>query len=149
MHLQTHLSDEAVVAFADGVLRGRAHDRAQAHVAACAECAQAVRAQREAAAVLRASADPAPQHELLQRLRELPQNTAIDPEIPAAASRDGSPLMSVFGQHAALTGQPPSAGHTAGHSAGHTVGRFPHLPHVPGFSGFSRLSRHLFGKPGR
>ena len=55
----SHLSDEAVAAFADGVLRGHARERASRHVEECTECHEAVRVQREAAWALRAA--PAPQ----------------------------------------------------------------------------------------
>jgi len=34
-----HLSDEALAAFADGVLSGHARDRATRHAAGCPECA--------------------------------------------------------------------------------------------------------------
>src|SRR5437762_1175129 len=34
-----HLSDEAVAAFADGVLNGHAHERAARHINSCDECA--------------------------------------------------------------------------------------------------------------
>ncbi|MDT4947566.1 MAG: hypothetical protein QOJ37_161, partial [Pseudonocardiales bacterium] len=40
-----HLSDEAVAAFADGVLSGHARERATRHAAACPECAHAVKVQ--------------------------------------------------------------------------------------------------------
>lgn len=64
-----HLSDEAVAAAADGVLSGHARDRAMRHVASCAECAHAVKVQREAAWALRAAPPPALPFGLLDRLR--------------------------------------------------------------------------------
>lgn len=64
-----HLSDEAVAAAADGVLTRHARDRATKHLADCAECAQAVRVQREAAWALRTAPSPHLPSELLDRLR--------------------------------------------------------------------------------
>ena len=43
VNLPQHLSDEAVAAFADGVLGGSARERARQHVEECAECRTAVR----------------------------------------------------------------------------------------------------------
>jgi anti-sigma factor RsiW len=110
MSLQ-HLSDEAVAAFADGVLRGHARDRASRHTAACAECAQAVRVQREAVLVLRAA--PAPQLPvgLADRLRALPATTPINSTatnaVPAAIASDGSALFAAFGTMASAALVPP------------------------------------------
>lgn len=98
----THLADEAVAAFADGVLTGRARDRAASHVAECPECAYAVAVQREAVWALRAAPAPSLPNGLLDRLREVPETTPITPAIPAAAARDGSALMAVFAQQAAF-----------------------------------------------
>jgi len=98
----THLSDEAVAAFADGVLTGRARERAARHVGECAECAYAVAVQREAVWALRAAPAPPLPSALLDRLREVPQTTPIQAPIPAAAARDGSGLMAVFAQQAAF-----------------------------------------------
>lgn len=64
-----HLSDEAVAAAADGVLTGHARDRATRHIAGCAECAHAVRVQREAAWALRTAPAPPLPVDLLDRLR--------------------------------------------------------------------------------
>ena len=56
----SHLSDEAVAAFADGVLSDTARQRAQSHMAGCAECSEAVYGQRAARAALRSALQPAP-----------------------------------------------------------------------------------------
>jgi anti-sigma factor RsiW len=90
-----HLSDEAVAAFADGVLSGFAHDRASRHVANCAECAYAVAVQREAIWALRAAAPPALPSGLLDRLRAVPMTTPIR-SVPAAVDRDGRPGFATF-----------------------------------------------------
>ena len=50
-----HLSDEAVAAFADGMLTTAAHNRAARHLADCRECAVAVDEQRAAVSLLRAA----------------------------------------------------------------------------------------------
>jgi anti-sigma factor RsiW len=98
----THLSDEAVAAFADGVLSGRARERAARHVAECPECAYAVTTQREAVWALRAAPAPSLPSGLLDRLRLVPETTPIEPQVPAAAARDGSGLMAAFAQQAAF-----------------------------------------------
>ncbi len=77
-----HLSEDAVAAFADGVLSAAAASRAQRHCAECAECADAVRGQREAAMLLRAAQAPALPSGLLDRLAGLPMSAAA-----AAAAR--------------------------------------------------------------
>lgn len=84
----SHLSDEAVAAFADGVLRGLPEQRARRHVAECPECASAVRGQREAVFALRAAAHPMLSADLLSRLRDVPQSTPIPPP-PSALDPDG------------------------------------------------------------
>lgn len=92
-----HLSDEAVAAFADSVLRGRARERAATHIADCPECAHAVAVQREAVWALRSAPAPALPGGLLDRLREVPATTLLgmgpfDVQ-PAALDRDGSFLF--------------------------------------------------------
>jgi anti-sigma factor RsiW len=96
-----HLSDEAVAAFADGVLTGRARDRAARHLNDCAECRQAVKTQREAAFALRHAAAPALPTGLLDKLRTVPQTTPIT-TLPTAVGPDGSTVLSTFAPMAAL-----------------------------------------------
>ena len=96
-----HLSDEAVAAFADGVLTGRARERAARHLNGCAECRQAVKMQREAAFALRQAAAPALPTGLLDKLRSVPQTTPITP-LPTAVAPDGSTMLSTFAPMAAL-----------------------------------------------
>ncbi len=91
-----HLSDEAVAAYADGVLSATARGRADRHIAGCPECAHAVRVQREAVWALRAAPAPALPSGLLDRLRELPATTPLG-RAPAAMSADGSALFRAFG----------------------------------------------------
>lgn len=90
-----HLSDEAVAAFADGVLNGFARDRAARHVATCAECAYAVAVQREAIWALRAAPPPPLPSGLVDRLRAVPMTTPIE-SVPAAVDRDGRPGFATF-----------------------------------------------------
>jgi Putative zinc-finger len=87
-----HLSDEAVAAFADGVLGGHARDRARRHVEECAECRTAVRVQREAAVALRGAAAPALPTELMARLCSLPQTTPVS-TLPTTVAPDGSTVL--------------------------------------------------------
>ncbi len=89
-----HLSDEAIAAFADGVLRGHARERAARHTEACAECGNAVRVQREAAWALRAAPAPSLPTSLADRLRTLPETTPIAAP-PAAVDDDGTTMMLV------------------------------------------------------
>lgn len=96
-----HLSDEAVAAFADGVLTGHARERATRHTAACAECAHAVKIQREAAWALRAAPAPSLPTGLLDRLRCVPQTTPIT-TLPTVIGPDGSTMLSTFAPMAAL-----------------------------------------------
>jgi anti-sigma factor RsiW len=104
-----HLSDEAVAAFADGVLTGHARERATKHTATCAECAEAVAIQREAVLALRSAAAPALPSGLLDRLKSLPDTTPIS-GVPAMLGPDGSPVFAAFGtlgSAAALIPQQP------------------------------------------
>jgi hypothetical protein len=87
-----HLSDEAVAAFADGVLGGHARERARRHVEECAECRTAVRVQREAAVALRAAPAPALPIGLMARLCSLPQTTPIS-TLPTTVAADGSTVL--------------------------------------------------------
>jgi hypothetical protein len=87
-----HLSDEAVAAYADGVLTGHARERATRHVNSCSECGHAVKVQREAAFVLRAAAAPAPPSALMDRLRMLPDTTPIN-TLPTVVAPDGTAML--------------------------------------------------------
>jgi hypothetical protein len=140
-----HLSDEAVAAFADGVLGGSARERATRHIDTCAECRQAVKVQREAAFALRAAPAPALPTALFERLRTVPQTTEL-PAVPATVDRDGTPMLSTFAPLAAFVPnrtarrtQPPARGaaeversataaapRTAGppHTSGHRIRPF-------------------------
>jgi len=91
-----HLSDEAIAAFADGVLSGSARDRASKHAVACPECAYAVAVQREAVWALRAAPAPPLPIGLLDRLRDVPVTTPIT-NVPAAIASDGSAMFAAFG----------------------------------------------------
>ena len=91
-----HLSDEAIAAHADGVLRGHVRERAQRHTAACPECAHAVAVQREAVFALRAAPAPALPTALLDRLREVPLTTPIQ-AVPTALAEDGTTMFASFG----------------------------------------------------
>jgi anti-sigma factor RsiW len=91
-----HLSDEAVAAFADGVLSGHARDRASRHAAGCPECAYAVAVQREAVWALRAAPAPALPAGLLDRLRSVPSTTPIN-TVPTGVGPDGSAVFAAFG----------------------------------------------------
>lgn len=101
-----HLSDEAVAAFADGVLRGYARDRASRHTADCAECAHAVAVQREAVWALRTAPAPALPTDLLDRLRGVPASTPLRLP-PTALAQDGSTLLATFGSMSRAALVPP------------------------------------------
>lgn len=106
MTTQQHLSDEAVAAFADGVLGEGARGRAARHTSECAECAYAVAVQREAVWALRAAPAPSLPTGLLDRLRSVPADTPIS--TPAAAiAPDGSPMFPAFGTMAAFVPEAP------------------------------------------
>ena len=91
-----HLSADAVAAFADGVLSGNAATRARKHCAECSECAAAVRAQREAAFILRTAPTPSLPSGLLDRLAGLPMSTSLPPPaggLPIVIGPDGAPVI--------------------------------------------------------
>lgn len=100
-----HLSDEAVAAFADGVLSGAARERAARHLDACPECRRAVTVQREAAAALRTAPAPALPTSLADRLRTLPMTTPLPPPATSVGP-DGSPVLSTFAPMAAFVPAP-------------------------------------------
>jgi hypothetical protein len=110
-----HLSDEAVAAFADGVLAGHARDRACRHLNECAECRLAVQEQRAAAAALRTAPAPSLPTNLLDRLRTLPLTTPLPPAPPQAIGPDGNAVLSTFAPMAAFAPSRPE-----GHGRGRT-----------------------------
>lgn len=105
----SHLSDEAVAAFADDVLRGHARERATKHCAECAECNYAVAVQREAVWALRAAPAPALSNDLLDRLRNVPATTPIR-SLPTTVEPDGTMMFASFGA-AALVPTPKRSRH--------------------------------------
>jgi anti-sigma factor RsiW len=94
--MTTHLSDEAIAAFADDVLTGHARERASRHAMACPECAHAVAVQREAVWALRAAPAPPLPSGLLDRLRDVPATTPVN-RLPAAIGADGTAMFAAFG----------------------------------------------------
>jgi len=91
-----HLSEDAVAAYADGVLAGAAATRAAKHTAECTECAEAVRTQRETALWLRTAGTPAIPAGLMDRLAGVPDSTPLPPPhsgLPTALGPDGRPVF--------------------------------------------------------
>jgi len=91
-----HLSEDAVAAFADGVLSAAAASRAQRHCDECAECADAVRGQRETAMMLRAAQAPPLPSGLLDRLAGLPMSAPLPPPrggLPTVLGADGTVMF--------------------------------------------------------
>jgi len=104
-----HLSDEAVAAFADGVLSGHARERAARHLSVCGECRQAVKVQREAALALRSASPPALPSALLDKLRSVPRDTPVT-TLPTAIGPDGSTMLSTFAPMASFVPTTTSPG---------------------------------------
>jgi hypothetical protein len=102
-----HLSDEAIAAFADGVLTGHARERAGRHATGCAECAHAVAIQREAVWALRAAPAPPLPSGLLDRLRSVPATTPIN-VAPTAIGPDGRAMFAAFGTMTSAAIVPPA-----------------------------------------
>jgi len=103
----SHLSDEAVAAFADGVLSDTARQRAQSHMAGCTECSDAVYGQRAARAALRSALRPRLPDGLFERLRELPITAELPLiQCPAALSAEGQPLFATTGRVEPVPAQP-------------------------------------------
>lgn len=91
-----HLSDEAVTAFADGMLSPGPAARAGRHTAQCPECADAVTEQRAAVCALRSAAAPMLPAGLLERLRAVPLTTPLSPR-PLSLAPDGSAVFPAYG----------------------------------------------------
>ncbi|HJQ44510.1 MAG TPA: hypothetical protein VJ831_15580 [Jatrophihabitantaceae bacterium] len=111
-----HLSDEALAAFADGVLRNAARSRAIRHVNGCPECAHAVAVQREAVWALRAAPAPALPTGLFDRLTALPDTTPLD-VAPATIAPDGSAMFATFGSMSVAALAPASSAQSRAGSA--------------------------------
>jgi hypothetical protein len=104
-----HLSEDAVAAYADGVLSAAAASRAQRHCAECPECADAVRGQRETAMMLRAARAPSLPSGLLDRLAGLPMSTPLPPPsrggLPTTLGADGTAMFIAHDARKARDGQ--------------------------------------------
>ncbi len=135
-----HLSEDAVAAFADGVLSAAAASRARRHCGECVECADAVRGQRETAMMLRTAAAPPLPSGLLDRLAGVPMSAPLPPRrggLPVVLGDDG---IAMFLAHDARnagsrrdgadrTGQPhPDQPHPDQQHAGHPAHRRGALP---------------------
>ncbi len=104
-----HLSEDAVAAFADGVLSASATARARKHCAECAECADAVRGQREAAMMLRAASAPSLPAGLLDRLAGLPMSAQLPPPLsglPTTLDANGVPVFVAYQPRPRLDPEP-------------------------------------------
>ena len=131
-----HLSEDAVAAFADGVLSAAAASRAQRHCAECVECADAVRGQRETAMMLRTAQAPALPSGLLDRLAGLPMSTPLPPPsrggLPTVLDADGTAMFIAYDMRKARDAQArdaragePLSGEQA-EAAAHQPVRHPH-----------------------
>lgn len=85
---ELHLAVEAIVAHVDGELAPVPRERANAHLARCAECRAAVAEQRRAKAALTVAPGPAPSTDLLARLRDIPMTTDLTPPGMVLAVQD-------------------------------------------------------------
>jgi anti-sigma factor RsiW len=92
-----HLSDEAITAFADGMLGVGPCSRATRHIEFCPECARAVAEQRAAVCALRAAPAPAVPVGLLERLRAVPSTTPLTDAPPMSLAPDGSAVFLAYG----------------------------------------------------
>ena len=72
-----HLAEDALAAYVDGMLSPTADDRAARHLRSCAECRDAVDAEREAKALLAATPDPELPTSLLAKLLDVPMTADI------------------------------------------------------------------------
>lgn len=130
-----HLSEDAVAAFADGVLSAAATARARKHCGECPECADAVRGQRETAMMLRAAKAPALPAGLLDRLSGLPMSAQLPPPrsgLPTVLGADGIPMFVAHNPAAGNRGEPDQALIERGgqlqpvpHPSGHRRGAMP------------------------
>ena len=124
-----HLSEDAVAAFADGVLSASAASRAQRHCSECAECAGAVRIQREAAMLLRTAQAPVLPSGLLARLAGLPMSTPLPPPcsgLPTVLGADGTPVFVAHDVHQARLANPcPEDGPATDARPAHRRGALP------------------------
>lgn len=102
----SHLSDEAIAAFADDVLTGHARQRARRHIAECPECAAAVAVQREAVSALQSAPDPSVPSTLLDRLRAVPATTPIR-QVPTHVDEHGTTMFATFAAAALVPMQRP------------------------------------------
>jgi anti-sigma factor RsiW len=93
---ETHLAQEAVAALVDGELQAGPAARAARHLTGCMICRLAVEAQREAKALLTASADVAVPGDLLSRLRSIPF-TAEVPDAGVAGLAAGADQLTLSG----------------------------------------------------
>jgi anti-sigma factor RsiW len=82
---ESHLAQEAIVAYVDDELSAGATGRAARHLERCAQCRTAVQAQREAKAALLDSSDVAVPGDLLSRLRAIP----FTADVPGGGSLSG------------------------------------------------------------
>lgn len=72
-----HLGEDALVAYADGVLSPAADERAARHLRSCPECQDSIDAEREAKALLGASPDPMLPAGLMARLLDVPMTADL------------------------------------------------------------------------
>jgi anti-sigma factor RsiW len=79
---QDHLSLDAIVAYVDDELAPGAHDRAEAHLARCADCRAEVLAQLQARSLLRGAGAPDLPSSLLRSLRSIPVEAELPPPPP-------------------------------------------------------------------
>jgi anti-sigma factor RsiW len=132
-----HLSDEAVAAFADGMLGSAAHSRASRHIAQCPECAAAIDDQRAAVSALRAAPRPTLPAGLLERLRAVPATTPLTPARLSLAP-DGSAVFPAFGT---TEGEAPAEPDQ--HSFGWPEFHFPVALSFPGSHALGRRTQQL------
>jgi len=91
-----HLSQDAVVAFADDELSAGAHQRAAGHLADCGECAAEVIEQRQVRSALRGADEPRVPASLLSVLRSIPQDADLPGPPPGLAVTADGQLVSVL-----------------------------------------------------
>lgn len=103
-HLGTaHLGTEALVAYVDGELGMRAHQRAAVHLAVCAECVVDVQAQLQARAAVRSAGTPCTPASLLGALRQIPTaQPPVPPTPPAGTTVRGAVVQDADGAWVAV-----------------------------------------------